>query len=286
MTEGQKFYSTSTLACPYTLDDVLAGRVIRLSPALITITDGRMSHPPYELHVEVLECVTALVEHGVRSFHVDINFDDYSGFGTTGPDRNASVFTPEFVADLNQRVQSQDAFLTLHLLTDCLDRHLPDFAHLPLGAVCFQLDVIQDSAQLADLVQQILDIGACASPVIETVGTERLIPCSPAEVRALLEPVLPQIGMLTFQAAGTASRSNVSGFARDQVAAYLEELKPGFGGTIQIQGGITTATISEAVRLGAEFLVCGTQLFRHPDKLTPSEVANIMLREAADALGS
>jgi pentose-5-phosphate-3-epimerase len=285
-TEGQRFYSTSTRR-GFTRQDVLAGHVIKLSPALITITDGRSNViTPDDLRQEVCDQVIRLLDHGVRSFHLDINFDDYSGFGSAGPDRNAALFTPDFVERLNTLVRERDAFLTLHLLTDFPAHHLRDFEAIPLGAICFQLDGIADSGQLAGLVQQILEMGACASPVIETVGTDRLIPRPANEVRSLLAPVLSQIGMLTFQAAGTASRSNqtVGTFAPERVAAYLGLLKTDFGGTIQLQGGITTQTIGAAVRSGAEFLVCGTQLFHHPDGLTPPQVSDGMLREAARVL--
>ncbi|MBN1964115.1 MAG: hypothetical protein JW910_05680, partial [Anaerolineae bacterium] len=102
-----------------------------------------------------------------------------------------------------------------------------------------------------------------------------------------LAPVLDRVGMLTFQAASTAARSNrtAGAFARDLLAGYLAALRPGFDGTIQVQGGITTATVGAAVALGAEFLVAGTQLFRHPDGLPAPDVIAAMLREATAALG-
>jgi pentose-5-phosphate-3-epimerase len=104
-------------------------------------------------------------------------------------------------------------------------------------------------------------------------------------VRARLEPVLPHIGMLTFQAAGTASRSNLPAgtFARDQVVRYIDALTPGFSGTLQIQGGIRIETVGAAVAVGADFLVAGTQLFR--DKLRPAQVVDLMLAAIADQLG-
>ncbi|MBN1202946.1 MAG: hypothetical protein JXJ20_13940 [Anaerolineae bacterium] len=286
-TAGQQFYGTSTLTAPFTRADVLDGHVIRLSPALITITDGRIgSVPPDVLRDDVTGQVRALLDHSVRSFHVDINFDDYGGFGSQPPDRNAAIFTPDYVADLNTLTRQRGGFLTLHLLTDDPAYHLRAFEHIPLGAVCFQLDAVPDGGRLADLVEQIRAMGACASPVIETTGTGRLVPVPPADVRALLDPVLPSIGMLTFQAAGTAARSNLpaGAFARDQVAAYIAALKPGFEGTIQLQGGITTATICAAVGLGAEFLVAGTQIFHHPGGLAPPDVIDAMLHAAARGL--
>jgi hypothetical protein len=243
MQPGQEFYSTS-LRQTFTREDVLAGRVIRISPALITLTDGRMTTtPPDDLRREVTDQVVALLDHGVRSFHVDINFDDYSRFGSSGPDHNAALFTPEFVRDLNQFVLSRGGYITLHLLTDHPDEHLRDFESIPLGAVCFQLDVIQDSNQLAALIRQIHDMGACASPVIETVGTDHQLPRSEIEVRALLDRCCPR--SVADLPGGAAARSNLpsGAFARDQVAATIDCLRPGFNGTIQIQG-ITIVTRS------------------------------------------
>jgi len=65
-----------------------------------------------------------------------------------------------------------------------------------------------------------------------------LIPRPKEEVFTLLEPVLHEIGMLTFQAAGTASRPNVSAgtFDKEKVGSYVEYFKERFSGTIQIQG--------------------------------------------------
>jgi pentose-5-phosphate-3-epimerase len=102
----------------------------------------------------------------------------------------------------------------------------------------------------------------------------------------MLRPVLPRIGMLTIQAAGTASRSNSAQgtFAHEAVQSYMTPLRERYDGTLQIQGGVKTQTIGEVVKLGAEFLVCGTEIFRHPDGHTPPEVVNGMLRQAATAL--
>ncbi len=291
-TPASRFYSTSLLAAPFDRADVLAGRVIRISPALITITDGRIgTASPDALRRDVLDHVDALLAGGIRSLHVDVNFDDYGGFDTGGPDRNAAVFTPAFVAELVDLAGSYGGAVTLHLLSDQPERHLPDYAHSPLGAVCFQLDAITTGSaapahRLAALVAQIRAMGACASPVIETVGTGQRAAPPPEAVRALLELVLPQIGMLTLQAAGTAARSNLPAgtFARERVAAYLACLRPGFGGTVQIQGGITIGTAGAAVALGAEFLVAGTQLFRCRDGRTTQQVIDAMHAVAAGVL--
>jgi pentose-5-phosphate-3-epimerase len=256
-----------------------ANTTIKLSPALITITDGRMDTPAATLQQEVITAVNQLLDHDIRSFHLDINFDDYSGFGSTGPDRNTAIFTPEFAADLYRILQAREAELTIHLLTDYPLLHLNEYPHARV--ICFQLDVFWDFMELTALVDQIHALGAWASPVIETVGTDHLTPSSPAEVRAQLE--LLNVDMLTFQAAGTAARSNVAAgaFARDQVKSYIDCLA--FDGPIQIQGGITIETIAEAVKLGAEYLVCGTQVFRHPNGLTPPQVINLLLEQIKHA---
>jgi pentose-5-phosphate-3-epimerase len=92
--------------------------------------------------------------------------------------------------------------------------------------------------------------------------------------------------MLTFQAAGTASRSNKTAgtFAKEQVTHYIDSIRPSFTGPIQIQGGITIATIREVGAQGAEFLVCETQIFHHKTGMTPLQVIDEMLREASQAL--
>lgn len=287
-TAGYQFYATSALDAPFTRADVLAGRVIRLSPALITITDGRINQESTGLlQREILAQVDALAEQGVCSWHVDITFGDYGGVGARSSDRTDKVFTPDFVDVLAEVAAAYGGFVTVHLLTADPLRRLRAFDDVPLGAVCFQLDAVPGAGRLADLVAAIGEMGACPSPVIETVGTETLVPAPPAEVRAQLEPVLPQIGMLTVQAAGTGARANrpAGAFARQPVIDYLDALRPAFTGTLQVQGGITTATVGAAVRLGAEFLVTGTQLFRQHGNLTPVDVARAMWRVAADALG-
>lgn len=287
-TPGQSFYSTDPTTQPYTRADVLAGRVIRLSPALITITDGRVGREsPDTLQRETLARVADLLAAGVRSLHVDVNYPDYGGFGDSGPDVNTAIFTPEFVAALVVRAAQDDAFVTLHLLTADPAARLRDYAGIALGAVCIQLDAVPDPVRLGDLVAQIVESGACASPVIETTGTDALDPAPPDSVRAQLAPLYPQIGMLTLQAAATGTRSNLPAgvFAGDRVRRYLDALRPGFAGTVQLQGGITTATIPAAVQTGAAFLVAGTQILRNRDGLPPGDVIAQMHRAAAGALG-
>jgi len=136
------------------------------------------------------------------------------------------------------------------------------------------------------MVDAVLKIGACASPVIETVGSGATAPAEPNAVLNLLRPALPQIGMLTFQAAATASRSNTSegAFTSNTARSYIDFLRPEFHGTVQVQGGITTRTIGEVVRLGVEFLVCGTEIFRNPEGRSPATVIAGMLAAAARAL--
>ena len=286
VTKGETFYGTSVIGS-FTYNDVLDGLIIKISPALVTITDGFIKTTPPEILQEIVQDhVIELLEHKVRTIHVDVNFEDYRGFAKKSPDINVTIFTPSFLESLNEVIRSYKSFLTLHLLTNYPQRHFYRFERIEPGAICFQLDVISDSAQLKELIRHIRDIGACASPVIETVGSENLIPKPKEEVFTLLEPVLHEIGMLTFQAAGTASRSNVSAgtFDKEKVGSYVECFKERFSGTIQLQGGITPSTIREAVKLGAEFLVSGTQIFRNQKGLAPPDVIDIMLMEAAKAL--
>ena len=286
MTEGRRFYSQSALTS-FTRQDILEGRVIKINPALITITDGLVeSTPPETLQPLVETYVGDLLDFNVRTFHVDINFPDYSSFGPVGPDINTKVFTPAFLACLNDLVRSRGAFLNLHLLTDHPRERLREFAGVSFGAVCFQLDAVNGTESLSMLVDDILETGACVSPVIETVGAGQGIIRTKEEVLDFLKPVLSRVGMLTFQAAGTASRSSSAQgtLALETTRSYIEFLQPALDGTIQLQGGVKTETVGKIVQLGAEFLVCGTEIFRHPADHTPEEVIAGMLQEAARAL--
>jgi pentose-5-phosphate-3-epimerase len=286
-TPAQEFYGNSKRDA-YAREDVLAGRVVRLSPALMTIVDGRAQTDPVpQLQQEVQSQVARLLDHRVRSFHVDVNFADYTAFGTDGPAHNEHIFTPEFVDDLNQLIRSQDGFLTLHLLSNFPERHLGSFEAIELGGVCFQLDVIVDGVELATLMQRILDMDAAPSPVIETVGSDRLTPAMPGDVHALLRPVLPQTDVLTFQASATCARPNdvAADFNPTRLALYTSEVKRSYFGTLQFQGGITVETTAQAVEMGADFLICGKELFHHPDGLAPEQVIDLMLEEAARVLG-
>lgn len=285
LTDRQRFYTTR-MPPAFTRRDVQDGKVIKLNPALITITDGLVGKmEPETLQERVLAQVKLLLSHGkVRTFHVDVNFADYDGFGPKRPDINTTIFTPNFLAKLNERVQAAGAFLNLHLLTDHPQDHLREFETIPLGAVCFQLDAVQQPTALKALVHQIAEMGACASPVVETVGTENRPPLSVEAAFALLEPILPSVGMLTLQASGTAARSSQGDGRFDHVAPYIARARRMFDGTFQIQGGITTEAIGEAARLGAEFLVCGTQIFRNAQALAPPQVVDCLLIEAASAL--
>jgi pentose-5-phosphate-3-epimerase len=280
------FYSQSALQA-FSRDDVLAGRVIRINPALITITDGLVeTADSAALQERIQTSVDELLRHKVRTFHVDINFPDYGGYGPKRPDINTGIFSPPFLTDLNAMVRAGGGFLNMHVLTDAPREQLRAFDRIEFGAICFQLDVLEGGQAVAALVDAIWATGACVSPVIETVGSGQAAPRSPAEVLALLAPALPRIGMLTVQAAGTAARSTqtLGAFSQGPAAAYITALRPAFAGTLQLQGGVTTRTIGEVVRLGAEFLVCGTEIFHHPAGRTPPQVIDDLLQGAACAL--
>lgn len=286
MQSARDFYAQSRLALPHTRADVLSGRVIRINPALITLVDGRIrTTGAAELQQMVLAQADALLELGLQTLHVDINFPDYGGFGDPRPDMTDAIFTPEWVTELTRRAVQHGAYVNIHLLTDHLSLQLRNYADSGAGAVCFQLDSVPDGGALVELIDQIHAMGAAASPVIETVGTAERPAEPPETIAARLRPLLWQIDMLTLQAAMTASRSNQAGVMLDtaRAEAYLKPLRPYFTGTLQIQGGITKETIKQAVKLGADFLVAGTQIFR--SGANPGDVIAQMLAAAAAELG-
>ncbi|MBS7645281.1 MAG: hypothetical protein QXR65_08880 [Candidatus Bathyarchaeia archaeon] len=77
------------------------GKIIKLNPALVTLTDGLIGRvPPRLIREKVLCQVEHILEHGkVYTFHVDVNFEDYEGFGLKRPKINTSVFSPAFLKD-------------------------------------------------------------------------------------------------------------------------------------------------------------------------------------------
>ncbi|MHA1992263.1 MAG: hypothetical protein ACW98A_14925 [Candidatus Hodarchaeales archaeon] len=219
MTERQEFYKPSP-SIQITLENVIRGRIIKISPAIVTVTDAVIGvFPPEFIQKKVYDQVTELLTANVKSFHCDINFADYSGFGHNRPIINTNIFTPRFLEILNDTIRSNNGFLTLHLITDNPQHAFEEYKHIRIGAVCFQLEIMKNLGQLEDFIDQLLSIGVCISPVIETIGSENLLPMSEEEYLTFLEPFLHKIGMLTFQAASTASRSNISvgNFAKERV---------------------------------------------------------------------
>ena len=101
-------------------------------------------------------------------------------------------------------------FYYLHLLTDFPKQHFSEYEAAEADAICFQLESLSNGCQLAALIEAIQRSGACASPVIETVGSDGFVPPSPESVFSRLKPLLAEIGMLTLQVAGTTSRSNTA----------------------------------------------------------------------------
>ncbi|HLO13514.1 MAG TPA: hypothetical protein VK206_01705 [Anaerolineales bacterium] len=241
---------------------------------------------PEKLQHQVDVHVRQLLAYGIKTFHADVNFEDYSGYGTLRPDLNGTIFTPLFLQRLKRLVHGHGGYLNLHLLTDFPKQHFSEYEAVEADAICFQLESLPNDCQLAALIEAIQRSGACASPVIETVGSEGLVPPSPESVFSRLKPLLAEIGMLTLQVAGTTSRSNTAagGLAIERARAYIDTLRPVFAGTLQFQGGITTRTIGQAVRLGAEFVVCGTEIFRNREGRTAEAVIDELLQRAAQSL--
>ncbi|WP_026885432.1 hypothetical protein [Clostridium beijerinckii] len=281
------FYGTSALRF-YNKKDIINGKVIKINPALITILDKLdKSLDTNTIQEKVIEEVEILLNHGnIKTLHVDINFDDYSNFGSNGPSVNSHIFSISFLERLDALVRLHEAFLNIHLLTDYPKIHIKDIKHIKVGAVCFQLEVVKDYQELKEIINEIIEIGACVSPVIEVVGTDKFIPKTKKEILEFVLPFQDKIGMLTFQVEATGARSsNSSGMLNSkEIEEYINYFTRNFDGTIQIQGGITAETIRSAIKLGSEFLVCGTEIFNNKLGYSSVDVIENMLKEADKAL--
>lgn len=270
MSDSAAYYRQSPRRQAFHREDVLAGRVIRINPALITLLDGQNGAMPSWIATQhVLTRANHPLQHKIETVHVDIVYPDFGGAPPTD-----HIFTLGFVITM----AALGVHINLHLLTYDIERAMQPFLKLPVGAICFQLDAA--TGRLPQIVAAIEAAGICPSPVIETVGTPERPPLPPEAVAELLTPL--HIDMLTIQAAGTASRSDQAAgtFDAEAVRRYLAALD--FAGVLQLQGGITIETVPTAVRLGADLLVCGTQLFKHPDGIEAA--IDAMLVAAADTL--
>lgn len=289
-TKKQLFYGKSLLIS-YTSEDILAGNVIKINPALITILDKlyklNKSLDINQIQEKVLGEVDVILKQGnIHTLHVDINYDDYSNFGVNSPAINSHIFNIDFIEKLNKLAESYLAFLNIHLLTDYPELHIQDIKHIRIGAICFQLEVVKSSETLREIIDKIVAIGACASPVIEIIGTEKFTPRTKEDALDFLSPFQDKIGMLTFQCEATGTRSNsaLGMLNSNEIIDYINFFADNFDATIQIQGGITTTTISAAINLKSEFLVCGTEIFNNKLGYSSTEVIKSMLKQADKVL--
>jgi len=283
----QIFYSESSFKS-FIKSDIANGKIVKINPAIITILDriGNIKDTAL-IQKQVLDEIDLLLkQRKIHTLHVDINFDDYDNFGSNSPVLNFHFFTPDFIERLNHLVMFYGAYLNVHLLTNYPKRHIEEIKHIRIGAICFQLEVVKSSEELKTIVEVITKLGACASPVIEIVGTDKFKPKSKEEVLEIISPSLNNIGMLTFQVAATGIRSNnTSGtmFSQETIE-YIRFLTANFNGTIQIQGGITTKTIGSAIKIGSEFLVCGTEIFNNKSGYSSQQVVESLLLQAEKEL--
>ncbi|MEQ8154904.1 MAG: hypothetical protein ABRQ25_08500 [Clostridiaceae bacterium] len=286
-TKRQLFYGESSLKF-YTREDIIRGKIIKINPAIITILDKLNKSMDVNLIQEkvLAEAEILLKQGNIYTLHVDINFEDYSNFPSNGPAINSHIFNVDFIERLNRLSESYSAFLNIHLLTDYPKRHIQDIKHIKVGAICFQLEVVKNSKELSEIIDEIMEAGACASPVIEVIGTEKFIPGTKQQVLKFISPFQDKIGMLTFQVETTGARSNnaLGMLASNEAADYIDFFVNNFEGTIQIQGGITTKTISSAIKLGCEFLVCGTEIFNNKSGYSSTEVIENMLEQSEKIL--
>lgn len=278
--QAQDFYAVSIL--PVTAENVLAGKTIRINPALVTLLDGRMGTTSVQqLQDEVLlQVQNLLCQKKIATFHVDINVDDYSGFGSNQPGDNTAVFDPDFLVQLNREIRRCDGFLNIHFLTDDPVKQVEYYRQLEECAVCYQLEVLADDDVHRKLLRLIDRQGSCASPVIEIFGSGSGGVVSKERTYAALKPFFSELAMLTFQAEQTAARSTFAqgALTTAPVKEYIAFFRRQFSGAIQIQGGIKRATIAAAAALGADFLVCGTDIFRSREH-RPEKMVELLLAD-------
>ena len=156
--------------------------------------------------------------------------------------------------------------LDLHLMIDDPDRWAPGYAELGAYSVTFHAEAAADSVQLA---RRLREIGARAGIALK--------PGTPVEDYLELLPEFDQVLVMTVEP-GFGGQSFMESTMPKLQALRSAVDANGLDVWLQVDGGITTDTITIALENGADTFVAGSSVFRGE----PAEQIAI-LRETAAA---
>jgi ribulose-phosphate 3-epimerase len=157
--------------------------------------------------------------------------------------------------------------LDVHLMIETPERYLADFSEA--GADILTVHV-ETCPHLHCTIQQIAELGVQPGVTLNpATPLESLWEILPSVKQVLVMTVNPGFGGQEYIATMTDKVARLAAMARDRGLAL----------DIEVDGGIDTTTASTVVAAGANVLVAGTAVFRHPNGIAAGIAA---LRSAVD----
>ena len=158
--------------------------------------------------------------------------------------------------------------LDAHLMIEDPDRWAPDYAEAGASSVTFHIETTRDPVMLARTLRG-LGARACAA----------LKPATPIEDYEALLPELDMVLIMTVEP-GFGGQSFMAGQLEKVRTARALLAKHGVEARVQVDGGISLATIEQAAAAGADTFVAGSAVYRADD---PDAMVRALRESAATA---
>lgn len=230
-------YDTSDIS--YELKNILRPTII--SPSLLASDWTRIGD-------EVARCIEA----GATRFHVDI----FDGVFLDSP--MALTFGPQMVAAIRKSCGHEpSAILDLHLCVHRPARFVAPMAAAGASRFIFSWESCESLEEAIDLAIEVVSSGmACGVSVNPHTNIEEIFPLLETNMVDCVDvlAVEPGFGGQTFQAKALRTIARLRIFRKLAMVDF----------DIMVDGGINHETAGEAVFAGADILVSGSFLFKHP----------------------
>lgn len=147
-----------------------------------------------------------------------------------------------------------DKIFDVHLMIDEPIRYVEDFAKAGADIICFHLEAAKD---IGATIDKIISLGK--KPAVA------LKPGTPAQEVFKYLDKLYMVLVMTVEP-GFGGQSFMQDMMPKLAAVRAECEKRGLDTLIEVDGGISDKTVSEAVTAGANVLVAGSYIFSSPDR--------------------
>jgi len=249
----------------------------------VTVSPSLLASDWSDIKGEVKRCLEA----GANRLHVDV----FDGVFLDSP--YALTFGPQMVqairlsCDVVEGNLKEKAFLDLHMCVDRPGRYVKPMADAGGSSFIFQWEAMlssdesdDDEAPRASALEKAMQL----AQEIKASGMQCGVSINPAtnleQIYALLETGLIDVVDILAVEPGFGGQA-----FQEKVLQKMEGLrewrkKSGFHVDILVDGGINQQTSSTVINAGADILVAGTFLFKHPKSL--AQGVGELLRDASD----